>query len=146
MADDTFNMVDRLLSNEDMGKSPIKNGPKEPYKKQKKYAPRPVYKDATPADMKLNGWNLDFDKDYEEVYTVGDISDGMKVLTTASLFNMACVYSAKYWIYGRGINVEEALKDCLRNIKSWKRNNPNQKPTKRDVDKGVADILEEAGL
>lgn len=148
MADDTLNMVDQLLSNEDAGISPRKKsgGPKEPYVKQPKRKKYPPAKEMTQADLELSGWNFKFDPDYVEPHKMGDVIDGCKVHSTGSHFSMACVYNAEYWIYGWGVNVEAAVKGCRANIDAWKKNNPGKQPLKRKADKSAADILEEVGL
>jgi hypothetical protein len=155
--DDTLNMVDQLLSNEEAGVSPRKTGGvKEPwnekaakkYKNKKKYTAPPA-KPPTDADLILSGWNLEFDPEYKEPYTLGAIVDGIHVQKVGSLYSMACVYCPEYWIFGWGKNVTEAIKDCKKNIAAWKKNNPGKSPLKpkpKKGDKSAADILEEVGL
>ena len=150
MADDTFNLVDQLLSNEKAGISPNKKsgGPKEPWvdrpkKPKKSYPPA---KPLTDADLELSGWNLKFDPEYKEPYKVGQVVRGFRVDKTGCQFAMASVYNAEYWIYGWGVNVDEAIKDCQSNIDEWKKNNPDKQPLKHKSAKSAADILDEVGL
>jgi len=147
--DDGLSMVDQLLTNEKAGVP--KRGGKEPYNKnfkKKKYTKKEVYT-YTDADLVLSGWNLKFDPDYVEPHKVGDVIDGIEVHKVGSLYNVACVYCPEYWIYGWGVNVDEAINDCKKNVNTWKKNNPGKKPLahpKKKTDASAADILEEVGL
>lgn len=152
---DALDMVDQLLSNEKAGVSPRKKsggGVKEPYNekwKKKSYKKSAPTKPMTEADMILCGWNIKYDENYVEPHKVGDIIDGIVVHAVGSYTKMARVYSPEFWIYGWGVNVDDAISECKKNIRAWQKKNPGKQPLKRrkkDKDKSVADILGEENL
>lgn len=171
MAKDALDFVNDMLDNE---KSAVAKNVKK-NKKQKKYVKHVPTRPVTDADLELSGWNLKFEKDNvkgdwkkgqlielsqkQEEWAGLPRKSGTKVVGTPSRFQMASVFNPYFSIYGRGVYVEDAIKDLLVNIKNWKDNATEAdmarvnkfwqnrlSKAKKTEDKDVAGLLSEAGL
>ena len=142
---DTFEIIEKMLENE-------KNISKQ--KKPKKYIKVAPTKPVTDTDLKLSGWNFKYDPDYKNKH--GDSEFTIK--HGASPYKMACVVDQAYSIYGWGVSIDEAISDCKKNVKAWKKAYPGQIPVVNKLtanrtsepnkaeDKDVGSLLSEAGL
>lgn len=121
-------MVDKLLGNE----GPKKSGA-EPY--NDKWKKRTTTKSIPGEPMLNEGFNKDIvDKRIDgdtislspSLCESAGLSPGstLKLVQTPTPYRMASVLNSTYSIYGSGASTILSIKDCLKNIRDWKKKYP----------------------